>query len=115
MAQWKAVMSVQSVPAGRINAISLDGTKVILLKVDGAIVAYEDQCPHEEYPLSLGELDDCILTCSKHLWEFDVTTGRNLCGGAGANRNLRRYEVRVVDGVVEVNIGDLLAAEGANE
>lgn len=114
MSEWKQIVNAEAVPCGRIKAASVDGTKLILLKVEGRIVAYEDRCPHEQYPLSLGELDDCVLICSKHLWEFDAATGRNLSGGIGAGRDLVRYPARIVDGMIEVDIGSPLSKEGAD-
>lgn len=115
MSEWKPVIRADAVPTGRIKAVSVDGTKLVLLNVDGQIVAYQDRCPHEQYPLSLGELDDCILTCSKHLWEFDAKTGRNLSGGVGAGRDLRQYAVRIFDGMVEVNVGSPPVRESIDE
>lgn len=48
-------------------------------KIDGQIVAYEDQCPHQNVILSQGQLQGRVLTCGAHCWSFD------LCSGQGVN------------------------------
>jgi UDP-MurNAc hydroxylase len=42
----------------------------------------ERWCPHRQADLSrFGEIDDGILTCSLHHWQFELATGRCLTSG----------------------------------
>ena len=39
----------------------------------------ERWCPHRQADLTrFGEIDDGVLTCSLHHWQFDLATGRCL-------------------------------------
>jgi len=114
MGDWTPTLRAGDLPIGRIKAATLGDAKIILLRVQGEVVAYEDRCPHEEHPLSLGDLEDGVLTCSKHLWEFDARTGLNLNDGVRAGHNLVRFPVRIVDGVVEVDVATPIAIEGSS-
>lgn len=55
---------------------------VALYRVDGALCAISDRCPHAGARLSDGELDGRVLTCPEHGSQFDVTTGERLRGPA---------------------------------
>ena len=45
---------------------------------DGSVNAIEDRCPHRRYPLSLGRLEDDVITCNYHGYKID---GSGTCVG----------------------------------
>ena len=51
------------------------GNQVALFKVKGQVYALDNACPHSEGPLGDGELEEAIVTCPWHGWEFDVRSG----------------------------------------
>lgn len=104
MAVWRPVIELDEIIEGGINKASVAGIQLILLQVDGELYAYEDACPHERHPLSLGELEDDILTCAKHLWEFEIKTGKHVSRINRPKCDLRSFAVRVVNGVVEIEL-----------
>ena len=58
----------------------------LFLSAQGEVLACNNRCPHEGYPLSEGHLDEqtenaCVLTCNWHNWKFDLHSGDNLYGG----------------------------------
>lgn len=66
------------------NAVADDGLKKVVLgsvvvmvaKVDGEFCAFPPLCPHMAEPLELsGVSDGETLTCTKHLWRWDLRTG----------------------------------------
>ncbi len=72
------------------------------------VLACNNRCPHEGYPLVEGALDaDCVLTCHWHNWKFDLKTGATIYGGD----KLRIYPVKVEDGAVWLDLRDPPAAE----
>jgi nitrite reductase/ring-hydroxylating ferredoxin subunit len=113
---WRSVARTPEVHEGRINKASVAGLDLILLKVDGEVLAYEDRCPHEGHPLSQGELEADVLICARHLWEFEVKTGRHVSRINRPQCNLKARPIRVVGGVVEVDVsGAGGAADRGNE
>ena len=84
------------------------GRQIALFHTPRGVLACNNRCPHEGYPLREGSLDErCILTCNWHNWKFDLRSGRNLYGGEG----LRTYPVEVRDGEVWIDLVDPPVAE----
>ena len=103
-AVWQPAIAFDQLIEGGINKASVAGIPLILLQADGELFAYEDACPHERHPLSLGELEGDVLTCAKHLWEFEIRTGKHISRINRPKCDLRPFGVRVVNGVVEVEL-----------
>lgn len=77
-AAWTRVMPADDLWEGDLVGAEVGRTKVVLVNVDGEIRAYLDRCPHQEWPLSEGDLDGCRLTCINHLWEFNAVSGKGI-------------------------------------
>ena len=109
-AEWTRAVELERLQPSRPIAIKLHGKQVALFLHRGEVVACNNRCPHEGYPLVEGALDEnCVLTCNWHNWKFDLKTGATLYGGD----NLRVYPVRVADGSVWLDIRDPPGAERA--
>ncbi|GEM_PF-669441 len=104
MADWRPVAKAAEVFENTINKAGAAGLDLILLKVGGEVLAYEDRCPHEGHPLSLGALEADVLVCAKHLWEFEVKTGRHISRVNRPHCNLKARRLRIVGGVIEVDV-----------
>ena len=57
MAEWVRVAAQADCPAGKLKGVTASGTHIVLANVDGTVCALKDECSHETYPLSDGELD----------------------------------------------------------
>jgi 3-phenylpropionate/trans-cinnamate dioxygenase ferredoxin component len=70
----------------------------------GALYAIEDRCSHDDGPLCEGEWEpeDCVVICPRHGSRFDVRTGLPLT--LPAYLPVDTYPVRVVDGLVKVDV-----------
>jgi 3-phenylpropionate/trans-cinnamate dioxygenase ferredoxin component len=71
----------------------------------GELLAIEDRCSHDDGPLCEGEWEpgECTVICPRHGSNFDLRTGRPL--SLPAFEPVQTYPVRVVDGVVRVEVG----------
>ncbi|MEN0137030.1 MAG: Rieske 2Fe-2S domain-containing protein [Rhodococcus sp. (in: high G+C Gram-positive bacteria)] len=76
--QWHKVSHLDDLWEGEMEAVEVEGKPVLLINLDGEVLAYQNRCPHQEWPLNDGDLEDKKLTCAQHLWEFDVTTGKGI-------------------------------------
>ena len=95
-------MELDEIWEGDLVSRQVDGVPVLLINIDGDVHAFLDRCPHAGTPLHQGTLEGRVLTCSTHLWQFDVVDD-----GAGVNpKNCRllSYPVRIEDGKVLVRI-----------
>jgi nitrite reductase/ring-hydroxylating ferredoxin subunit len=108
IAEWTRAVELDRLQPSRPIAVKLRGKHVALFLHQGEILACNNRCPHEGYPLVEGALDaDCVLTCNWHNWKFDLKTGATIYGGD----NLRIYPVKVEDGAVWLDTRDPPAAE----
>jgi len=100
---WTHVVDADRVRPGQPIAVKIGGKHIALFAHDGGVLACNNRCPHEGYPLVEGALDaDCKLTCHWHNWKFDLRTGANEYGGD----NLRVYPVRLDRGGVWLDLAD---------
>jgi len=107
-ARWTRAIERERVAPSKPVAVKLRGRHIALFVHDGDVLACNNRCPHEGYPLVEGVLDSqCVLTCHWHNWKFDLKTGTTVYGGD----NLRVYPVKVEAGVVYVDLRDAPAAE----
>ena len=99
---WQPVAKAEALQkAGRL-VVKVDGKQILLLWQDGQVLACNNRCPHEGYPLSEGDVSGCVLTCNWHNWKFDLDSGETLVGGD----KLRRYPARIVARQVELDLID---------
>lgn len=102
-AQWVEAPPLAQLHERGPTASKLGGRQVALFVVEGEVLACNNRCPHEGYPLCEGALDTAgVLTCQWHNWKFDLRSGTNLYGGDP----LRIYPVRVDAGRVWVDVSD---------
>ena len=95
------VARVEDVPPGTVTRVRAGDEEIALANVDNELFATQGACLHLEGPLGDGELEDTVLTCPWHGWQYDVRTGLNEFDHA---IQLRTYEVRVEDGEIQVAV-----------
>jgi 3-phenylpropionate/trans-cinnamate dioxygenase ferredoxin subunit len=96
---------IQALPDGQTLTKRTRLGPVALARFEGRIYAFQDTCTHDDGPLASAEgarLDGACITCPRHGARFDIRTGEVLA--MPATEAIEVYEVRVVDGHVEVNL-----------
>jgi nitrite reductase/ring-hydroxylating ferredoxin subunit len=68
-------LALDELPAGAMRRVTFGDLDVLLAHTAEGIVAVDDRCPHMAAPLSLGELDGCVVQCPLHEGRFDLCTG----------------------------------------
>ena len=101
MTAWTSVGVAEGRPA--LGAVVVEGREIALARLDdGSWTAFDNDCTHEECPLSEGDLDGYRIVCYCHSSEFDVRTGEVLEGPA--EEPITVYPVRVEDGEIQVGL-----------
>ena len=85
---------------GEMKFVAVDGERVVLANVEGALYALRDMCGHRNAPLSRGKLTGCLIECPLHFAQFDVRTGELVDGPVSTPVPI--YEVRVEGDTVYV-------------
>jgi nitrite reductase (NADH) small subunit len=73
---FERAAKVTDVPAGAVHEIQVAGKAVALANVAGKFYAINNTCLHRGGPLGQGSLQDKVVTCPWHGWEYDVTSGK---------------------------------------
>lgn len=104
----EARLPLDEAPAeGTVRMLDVGGHRVGLYRLDDALYALADRCPHRGAPLCSGrvatpvEARDGVLTvgkprsilrCPWHKWEFEISTGRCL---VDERLRVKSYAVRL--------------------
>lgn len=103
MSDFRTVARLEDVPPGTMLQVELDGRKIMLAHVGERVFALHDECSHEEFPLSSGELVGDQVTCVLHGARFDLETGTPRA--LPAVRPVRTYETRLEGEEIQVRAG----------
>ena len=68
---WLPVLTAAEIPSDRGRLVFADGRTIVLFKVDGAIHALDDSCPHAGSSLAAGKLEGAFVQCRAHGLRFD--------------------------------------------
>src|SRR6476620_8301473 len=77
-AVFEAVLAIADLPPGTMRRVSRGDLDILLANTPAGIVATDDRCPHMSAPLSIGELDGCVVACPLHEGRFDLSTGETV-------------------------------------
>lgn len=101
MSRWFPVCPASELPVGARRLVDVPGIgQVGVFNVDGEYRALKSACPHQGAPLCQGKVtgtseatftpgelpgirwtrEGGIIRCPWHGWEFDIRTGKALCG-----------------------------------
>lgn len=97
-----ALLHQDDVPETGMCRVETEGRAILLARVDGAIRAVDDVCPHNGASLSAGVLRDGCVTCPAHLWRFRLMDGTRV---GRSDVRIPTYEVEISDdGWVEIDL-----------
>jgi nitrite reductase/ring-hydroxylating ferredoxin subunit len=74
-APFVATIPVAELPEGSMRRVTFGDLDILLAHTSRGIAAVDDRCPHMAAPLSLGELDGCVIGCPLHRGRFDLASG----------------------------------------
>lgn len=72
---FEALLGAGDLPPGTMRRVTRGELDILLAHTPDGIVATDDRCPHMSAPLSIGELDGCIVACPLHDGRFDLASG----------------------------------------
>lgn len=106
---WKSICRVAEVPENTVRQFDVDGISLLLVNYGEGFRAVPPICPHMEEPLAeSGVVARCILTCTKHLWAWNLKT---LEMQGETEKPLKTYDTKVENGVVLADIEGELTYE----
>ena len=100
---FEPLLAADELWQGEMRGLVVRGKKVLLLRTERGVCAYEDRCAHLGLPLSEGKLEGEIITCAAHHYQYEA------CSGHGVNPervSLKAYPVRVEGGSISVDLDE---------
>jgi toluene monooxygenase system ferredoxin subunit len=106
---WKRICDAAEIPENSVRLFDVEGISILLVNYGEGFRAIPPICPHMEEPLAeSGVIARCILTCTKHLWAWNLKT---LEMQGETEKPLKTYEIRQENGAILANIEGELAYE----
>jgi toluene monooxygenase system ferredoxin subunit len=110
---WKRICEKSDVAENSVKKFNIDGIPILLVNYGAGFRAIPPVCPHMEEPLEeSGIVVRCILTCSKHLWAWNLET---LEKQGETERPLKTYEIKEEGGAIFANLQAELTYEFDSE
>jgi len=97
---WFEAGDVATITRARKTVIDIDGYEVFVLAHEGNLYAFQNRCIHKQRELSKGVVLNGKLVCPGHQWAFALDSGYE----AIKEESQPMFQVRVVDGKVEVDV-----------
>src|SRR5271170_1576989 len=97
-----ALCAPDDLASGEARRFDVAGRRIALVRIADDFHAVDDECSHEDYSLSEGEVwaEECEIECPRHGSTFDLRTGA-ACS-LPATQPVAVYSVEVADDVVSV-------------
>jgi nitrite reductase/ring-hydroxylating ferredoxin subunit len=96
---YRDLLDAGSLADGGIQAMDVDGTSILIVRVGSDFYAVMNRCGESPLPLEYSVISGTELTCSWHGCRYDVRTGARVDGVEG---RLQVFPVRVEEGRVRI-------------
>jgi len=108
VSKWIKVCLAEDVPENKIKKFPVGDFDIVIANYGDGLRAFPPVCPHMREPLDVsGFIDNDVLTCGKHIWQWDLRA----CTKASTmtEENLLFYELKEEDGDILVDISEQLS------
>ncbi|MGB5891054.1 MAG: Rieske (2Fe-2S) protein, partial [Thermoanaerobaculia bacterium] len=68
---WRKVLERGELAEGRVKPVSCEHQTVCMTHFEGQYGALDNKCPHQGGPLGEGSIENRLLRCPWHGWDFD--------------------------------------------
>ena len=92
MGNFVKVASKSEIAPRSTKKVDVGGAEVAVFNVNGTFYAIDETCSHRGGPLSEGSLEEKVITCPWHGWQYDVTNGTCFTNPSASQKS---YEVKV--------------------
>ncbi len=98
---WVAAGLLSEIPQGSVRSTIVAGEKVLLWRNGASVTCFQNACAHLGFPIHDGEIENGIITCPHHRFQYDLSSGECL---TAPEVQLQSHAVRVIGPRVEVRI-----------
>jgi nitrite reductase/ring-hydroxylating ferredoxin subunit len=103
-----SVCGTSEIHEGELYEFDIQDKSLLVVRISDEFFVTDSTCTHAEADLSLGLIDDHVITCPLHRAKFAVRTGEVLSGPDGAApasiKTLRVYSTKIENGMLLADI-----------
>lgn len=96
----KVLENTHELADGRVKSVTAEHTNICLVHFEGKFCALDNRCPHQGGPLGEGSIENGLLRCPWHGWDYHPCTGK----APGFDDGVATFPVRVEGDEVFVGI-----------
>lgn len=74
--KWVRALTKGELAEGRVKTVTCEHETLCLTHFEGKYAALQNKCPHQGGPLGEGSIENGMLRCPWHGWDFHPTTGK---------------------------------------
>jgi pyruvate oxidase len=75
--KWKKVLETEELTEGSVKAVQCGRRTLCMTRFQGEHAALDNKCPHQGGPLAEGSIENGVLRCPWHGWDFHPLTGES--------------------------------------
>ncbi len=98
--KWHKFLDLDELPDGRVKSVTIGGKQLAATHHDGKYAALDNKCPHQGGPLGEGSIENGLLRCPWHGWDFCPLTGN----APGYDDGVEVFDTEVRDDGVYVGL-----------
>jgi nitrite reductase/ring-hydroxylating ferredoxin subunit len=98
--KWHRVLAADELPEGRVTTVAAGHKSVALVHFDGQFSALDNRCPHQGGPLGEGSIENGLLRCPWHGFDYCPLDGTS----PGFDDEAVTYPLEIRDGEVYVGV-----------
>ena len=73
---WRKALDTDELPEGRVKPVTCENSTVCMTRFQGEYAALDNRCPHQGGPLGEGSIENGLLRCPWHGWDYHPTSGK---------------------------------------
>jgi naphthalene 1,2-dioxygenase system ferredoxin subunit len=105
---WISTIAPDQIDPEAAASVKAGNIRVALYQAGGEYYATSLMCTHGQASLADGYLEGHIIECPLHQGQFDIRTGEAVA--SPCYEPLQTFPVRLVDGILEVEVPDMETA-----
>jgi len=98
---YKVLDNRKTLPEGRVQTVTAGHQGICLTHYKGKFSALDNKCPHQGGPLGEGSIENGMLRCPWHGWDFDPCTGNP---PGGFDDGIDNFEVKEEGDAIYVGV-----------
>ncbi len=95
---WHRVLEPGELAEGRVKPVTCEHRTLCMTHFEGRFGALDNRCPHQGGPLGEGSIENGLLRCPWHGWDYDPLTGK----APGFDDGVEAFPVEIRDDGVYV-------------